>query len=445
MTGMAAVSILLYLEGRERAGASGTVYLVGSWLTSLLAMLCYEGAVCLPGLVVLIDFFLFPERLRSKRSWRVYAGLLSALVLYLLLRAMRGAVAQQILCGNFGDAANWQIVVAAPWFFFQHLWSWLWPFERQAVIGGYCWREVSPLLLGCAWLGALALAAGCWLLRRLFAMGALGVAWCLVAFLPMSNLLAFRNGPYGDYYLALSGMGLALAFGWAIGQLAAHGPRVRGALLALVALSLWRLAAVGEGLAWSYAWNDPGELLQRTLRTFPQAFSAMNEYGRLLYCEGAIDACQAWADRASAIAPHNRDSYVLHVLVAERHGNIELARQQLDHYMQCGGETESWGWYFKGYILDEHLGDTNGAIRCYQQAIANRTGWWSPEVLDSMGALAFFAAQRGDRHEAIDLWEQVLRVEPGRNRVRQNLVRAYHELGDEARAKQHWILLQKNH
>ena len=60
-----------------------------------------------------------------------------------------------------------------------------------------------------------------------------------------------------------------------------------------------------------------------------------------------------------------------------------------------------------------------------------------------MGALAFFAVQRGDRHEAIDLWEQMVRIDPGRTQVRLNLVRAYYEVGDKAKAKQHWNILQQ--
>jgi tetratricopeptide (TPR) repeat protein len=442
MAGLAAVSLRLFLDARAGTKTSGTYSLAGAWLTSLLAMLCYEGAVCLPALFVLLDCFLCPEGLRTRRAWRTYAMLGSALLFYLLLRSLRGAVPQQIQSPNFGEMADWRVVIVAPWFFFQHLSIWLWPFGRQAILGGYVPGQVSPLLLGCAWLGVAALAAGCLWLRRRMAFAALGVAWCLVAFLPMSNILAFRNGPYGDYYLALASMGLALVFGWVTGVLAQRARLARGALLALVAIAIWRLAAVGESLVWAQAWNDRETILQRTLRTFPQAFSTINEYARLHYRRGAYDECQALTDRALAVAPHNRDSYELRALVAERRGNIALARKELDRFMQYGGTNESWGWYFQGHLLDEHLGDTNGAIRCYQQAVACRTGW-SPEVLDSMCALAFFAAQRGDRREAIGLWEQVVQIDPGRKPVRQNLARAYLEAGDKAKAHAHWELLTK--
>ena len=440
MSGLSAVSLTLFLGAGERDGLSATLRLVGAWLTALLAMLCYEGAVCLPILFVLLDGYRHPARVWQRRSWQVYAGLGSALLLYLLLRMWRGAPAQQMHCPNFGEMANWQVAISAPWFFWQHLGVWLWPFHRQAVMGAYYWGEVS-LLLGCAWLGALALGAGCLWLRRRYTVLALGLAWALVGFLPMSNLLAFRNGPYGDYYLALTSMGLALACGWAMGALAERGKQVRVARLALVGLVLWRLLAVGESIAWSAAWNDAGVLLQRTLRTFPQAFSAMNEYARLQYQRGAFDECHVWTDRALALAPHSREAFELRALVAERRGNLALARQELEQFMQYGGAGESWGWYFQGFILDERLGDTNGAIRCYQKAIANRTGW-SPDVLDAMNALAFFAVQRGDRREAIERWEQVVRIDPARMQVRQNLIRVYAEAGDKERAQAHWQYLK---
>jgi len=442
MAGLAAVSLRLFLDARDRAGASGACRLAGVWLTSLLAMLCYEGAVCLPALFVLLDYFRCPERLRTRRAWRTYAMLGSALLFYLSLRSLRGAVPQQILSPSFGEMADGQVIVAAPWFFFQHFSIWLWPFGRQAILGGYVPGQVSPLLLGCAWLGVAALAAGCLWLRRRLAFAALGVSWCLAAFLPMSNILAFRNGPYSDYYLALASMGLALAFGWLVGVLAQRRAYARGALLALVVVATWRVAAVGESLAWSQAWNDPETIFRHTLRTFPQAFGTINEYARICYRRGALDECQALTDRALALAPHNRDSYELRALVAERRGDIALARAELERFMQYGGANESWGWYFQGHLLDERLGDTNGAIRCYRQAVACRTGW-SPEVLDSMCALAFFAAQRGDCREAIALWEQVVRIDPGRKQVRQNLVRAYLEAGDKAKAHEHWELFTK--
>ena len=279
-------------------------------------------------------------------------------------------------------------------------------------------------------------------MRRNVATLALGVAWCLVVFLPMSNILAFRNGPYGDYYLALPGMGLALAFGWGVSVLAAHGWRNRLAVVALALLGCWRLAAVAESLDWSAAWNDSGRILQRSIRTFPRAFSAMNEYARLHYLAGADDACQEWTARALAIAPHSRDAFALRALVAARRGDLPQAQRELDQFLQYGGSNESWGVYFQGYLLDNGMGDTNGAIRCYRKAVACRTGW-TPDVLDAMSALAFFAVQRGDRGEAIKLWEQVVQVDPLRRQVRQNLMRAYLEAGDNARAQAHWLQLQR--
>ena len=442
MSGLAAVAMGLYLEARARTGLPGMLCLVGAWLTTLLAMFCYEGAICLPVLFVMVDWFLYPERVWTRRSWQVYVALGSVLLVYLLLRSLRATEAQQTQCLYFGELTNGQVAAAAPWFLFQHLAAWFWPFGRQAALGSYFQGEASPLLLRCAWLGAVALAVGCLLLRRRLAMVALGVAWCLVAFLPMSNILAFRNGPYGDYYLTLASMGLALAFGWSIGALAAYASQARSVLLVLVALSFWRLAAVGESMAWSYAWNDSGALLRRTLETFPGAFSAMNEYARLQFSAGNHEECQAWTDRALALAPHNRGSFELRALVAERRGNVDLARKELDRFMQYGGTNDSWGWYFQGYLLDERLGDTNGAIRCYEQAVARRVGW-SPDVLDSMNALAYFAVQRGDRRTAIALWEQIIQADPGRSPVRQNLVRAYSEAGEKDKARQHWMVLQE--
>ena len=60
-----------------------------------------------------------------------------------------------------------------------------------------------------------------------------------------------------------------------------------------------------------------------------------------------------------------------------------------------------------------------------------------------MTALAYFAVQRGDRREAIALWEQVVQIDPKRKQVRQNLIRVYREIGDSRMAQQHLAVLQK--
>lgn len=440
MAGFAAGALLLYLGSCMRTGAAAGVRLAGAWMSALLAMLCYEGAVCLPALVVLIDFFRYPERMRQRRTWRAYGLLAMALLLYLLLRVSRTGTAH-VQSDNFGEMPDWQVVFAAPWFLWQHLSIWLWPFGRQAVLGVYLPGQVASWLLGCAWTGLIVLVSGCLLLRRRFAFVSLGVAWLLTAFLPMSNVLAFRNGPYGDYYLALASMGLALAAGWGVGELAARGRRARAARLALVAMAVWRLSAAGESFIWSAAWNEPEVLFEHTLGTFPQAFGAWNEYARLRYQRGAYEDCQALTDQAIALAPHARDAYGLRALVAERRGNVDLARKELGQFMKYGGAGESWGWYFQGYLLASHAGDTNGAIRAYEQALANRKGW-SPDVLDAMTSLGFFAVQRGDRRGAVALWEQVVMIDPQRTRVRQNLVRAYAELGETDLARQHLRVLR---
>jgi len=435
MAGVSAISLWLFMGAGTREGRARVWLLTGASLTCLLAMLSYEGAICLPALVVLVDFFLRPERLRQPRGWRVYAVAVLTAVVYLALRVARAQAPQQIFCQHFGVLPDWQVAVAAPWFFLQHLSIWLWPFGHQAILGGYVAGQVSPALLACAWLCvALLVVAGLLLRRRLTLVG-MGLLWCLLAFLPMSNILAFRNGPYGDYYLALAGMGLALAFGGLVVRLQPCGGGARLAGLALLAAILWRAAAAGETVVWSRAWNEPAELLQRTVRTFPRAFSAMNEYARLCYRAGEFGECQAWADRALAIAPRNRDSHELRALAAEQRGDSGAALREVEQFLQCGGANESWGWWFKGYLLDERLGDTNGAIHCYDRAVANRAGW-TPDALQAQTALGYFAAQRGDCHKAVRLWEQVLQADPAQQAARQNLVRAYLELGETNHARE---------
>ena len=440
MTGFAAGAMLLALRASELCGKLRFLCLACAWLTTGLALLCYEGAVCLPALVFAVHFYLEPARLRERRAWYTYLTIGSVVVLYLLLRALRTNVPHQLVNFNFGEMSNLQVVAAAPWFLFQHFSIWFWPFGQQAILGSYRLEQVSTALLVVLWLGLITGALACiWLRPRMLG---LGLAWSLLAFLPMSNLFAFRNGPYGDYYLALASMGLCLCMGWIVHALIERSRHDRSAYLALLLIACWRLAATGESVVWSQAWNNGETILCNTLQTFPQAFSVMNEYARLCLRKEDYDACQVWTDRSVLLAPHNRDVHELRALVADHHGDLPLARQELDLFMQYGGTHESWGWYFQGYLLDERMGDTNAAARCYQQAIDHRITW-SADVLDAQSALAFFALQRGDLKTAIADWEQIVQIDPARTCLRQNLVRAYRALGENKKAQQQLDFLQQ--
>lgn len=434
MAGAAALAVTLYLRSRERSASADPASLAGAWLAALLAMFSYEGAVCLPGVVFAVDFFLYPERLRARATWRAYGVLFTALLAYLALRAMRGISCT--LNGSFTPMADWQVSVTAAWFTLQHLEIWLWPFGRQAAFGGYFWGQVPPVSLALAWAGVAGLGALCLLGRRRFAVPALGLAWFFIGFLPTSNLLAFRNGPYGDYYMAFASLGLALAVAWALRALAAAARLQTAAVWAapaFVLIAVWRLAAVGESVVWSHAWQSPHTVLERSHRTFPQAFDVINELARSHYQRGEYEASLALTGECLALAPERRVAYMLRALIAERRGKIEEAARNLQQFRKLARDMDPWGWYFQGYLDETYLADTNGAVRCYHQAV--KLGQrWSDDVLGSLSALALLAAQQGDAERAIALWEQNLRVKPDRTEDRHNLMVTYARTGRQAQA-----------
>jgi tetratricopeptide (TPR) repeat protein len=449
MTGFAAVALTCHdlacvseESNIEKSNNRGRLWSVLAPLFLFLSLASYEGAVGVVPLFFVVDFYLHPARLRRPATWRLYFLYGLILVAYLALRHELGST-QKVL-GSFSGVSPLHAALSSGYFTLLHAGIWLWPFNKMAVIGSYYWGQVSTAAMAACWLMVLMAGAFAFLWRRHCPMAALGIIWFLLVFAPTSNILGFRNGPYGDYYIALASVGLALTFTATLRALlpfAATGPARILALTMLSLLIVSRIASVLEAATWSRAWNDPLTVYTRNLRTFPQAFDVMIELAKCHVARREFPQADKLAAAAIRIAPDRYQAYAVRAVVAEQEGRIQDALMWLAIYRK-GIPSDAWGPTFQADIYADHLGQTERAEALYREAITHRP--WSQDSLRAADELAFMLATQGRRDEAISLWEESLVYNPDDGAMQHNLAIAYAQQGDQERAAYYQHLAQTN-
>jgi len=426
-------------SGFQRVARVRWMVSAGSAACALLAMLCYEGAVCLPLLLMATDLWLRPERVRTHTAQRGY--LLAALMLavFLVLRALGGSRGQ--LSGSFAEITRWQVAFSSAHFMLLHLGIWLCPFGRQVLFGGYYWGQVPVALLALEWLALGLLAAATLAWWRHAPRLTLGLVWFFVGFAPMSNVLGFKNGPYGDYYMACASLGLALscaAGGEALWR-KMRGQQGWQAAAALAVLTLgvgWRLAAAVESAAWVQAWNDPVALLERSARTFPEAFDVLTELAKQRVEQGRLAEARALAERAITLAPQRAGAYAVLAVVAEQCGDTPAAWTALRRFLKLSEQHTAWGWFFAGYLSEARDHDPEQAERSYREALAGTEAWTADHV-SAAEALGLLLASRGRVTEAIPLMQRAAALAPEHAPLQHNLAVALQKAGRKAEAADH--------
>lgn len=408
-----------------------------------LALVSYECAVAVAPILLAFDWLLRPERLRSRRAWLPHASYWAIVFLFLVLRHFSGAVGKA--GGRWIEATCGQLVVSSPWFAMQHLASWFWPFGRFSVGGSYVWGEVSPAVLAaCAAAGVAVLALAFALRKRRPALS-FSVLFAVLALAPVCNCLGFGNGPYGDYYLALASVGLAVGSVEIAWWLAETEGRWRiPAFSAVAAFALVRAAAVPEAARWAHLWTSDDSAFAEAARNFPD--SLQNLCGSLF----GLMAEERWDD---VLSVGNRieqkigsDSLRMAGVYYSRYAHAlavtkdrKTAAEMLDRFAAVTDpdETEKTILFYKGRISEFLDQDAETAETYYEKAL---DGHWDAELVACADRLARLKALRGEREGAIALWEKARTLSPDNVSVLWNLSNAYRDSGQPEKSAE---LLEK--
>lgn len=424
MCALGASAIALHDKAFEGEGFRPSFAMVAA-ACLFLACASYEQAVAIGPIVVIFDFYLRPERFKSKNALLVYVFYALVTVLYLLLRGKVGSVSS--LNGSFDNVNRLDIIIASAYFTCWHFFVWLWPFGNMSPTGSYSAGDVSTLVLGGCWVIVLAFGVLSLALRRRNPLLAMGIAFAFIGFLPVSNILGFGNGPYGDYYMGLPSLGLSITIVAVCGCLWSMNGRLRIVGFSLFAiLSITRIFAVLEAARWAWLWADGTRAFKSGIQAFPQTFANRQLYARICYESGRLEEvkeCCNWLEsHLSSDSEQLAIVYDIQALVALNfEHNANVAMECLDNALRVDvkGALCRVTRFYRGCVYEDLLADDKSAEVEYRAAIA---GTWTVDTPAAADRLARLLAIQGKLDEAEVLWEKAVRYRPDDASILYNLI-----------------------
>ena len=404
----------------------------------LVAFLSYEAAIVMPLLAALQDLAR-GRNLLSRASILLHAPMVLLVTVTLLAR---WAITGNTSPDNPGLApmSGGHLVFSSAYFLVDHLLWWAVPFGRQEILGTFVpGTSATPIQLVASWL-VVGLGLGFFVaMRDRSPRVALGGFWAVVALAPMSNLIPLKTGPFADYYLALSSVGITLvvleAMRWAlrgIGRTSEQSLFAKSALWSVVvAIGLWRGSATVTSFRWIATWNDPAELLRASIGARTCAYRAQANLARHCMLRGDFGQAEHLARLAQVEAPWYALSYNVLGDVRNRRGDHQAAR---DWYMRAiaNAAADAYTHFALAYTCETWLDDTSAARDNY--GVVTAEGASNPLRESAFLNLGRLLAVGGDVNGAIALLNRALAEFPLSAGVRHNLSVAYSQAGQSQKA-----------
>ena len=351
--------VLAFLHGFMGAGPRAALSRMGGVVCLVLALLSKETALAAPlvlaALMVLYPGA-FPENRRAKWAELAVAGGLAAgfFILWALLPAELQAAG-----GTWnGESLRFpETVYSAPALWVRTLRLALVPWPLNVTPGFEPVTTAWSLRFGLG-LGWLALCGwGAWRARRAAPEMALGLAWMLAFFLPVSNLWPLIH-PAADRYLYPVLPGFAVLAAWILAGQSRAG---RAAGLGLLAIIYALLAAVRIG-----QWESAEKLWSAAYYQNPKSAAAATWLGLLREGAGDAEGARAFYQAAIDANPQTVPARANLGMLEARAGNWAGAEPLLRRVVELRPE-EGKGWRDLSVCL-EQLGHQEEAAQAAAQA-----------------------------------------------------------------------------
>ncbi len=266
----------------------------------------------------------------------------------------------------------------------------------------------------------LAAAAACWVLRRRFPAALGGLAWYLVALLPVIGLVQVGEQATADRYAYLPTIGIFIAVAVGMERLAGGGRRPGRTVTAVALACLLALAA----RTWREVgyWRDSTTLFSRALEVTRDNWLAHGNLGSALFEKGDLEGALT----------HQRE-------VIRLRPGFPRARAALARTLAARGMLrEAAAEYQQAIRLDPRLVDAAVGLaqvleEMHLEREADNYFRWMIEVGLGDERIFFawgdFLLRRGRNLEAIDAYRRGLEANPINAAVRNTLATAYARLG----------------
>ncbi|OYV07546.1 MAG: hypothetical protein CFE26_00420 [Verrucomicrobiales bacterium VVV1] len=295
----ATLAVGMHLENSVRdRGVRWNLAAAFCWL---IALLCYETAVAVAPLIVVLDWT-HGRRIFSKQSLLRYAAFGLAGVIWFTLRTSSGA----ILSGSAGEVSfppetpAWQIAVSAPYFLLTHLMMWVAPAGKIEFMSSYVWNESIPSIVHpFCWIILAALILAAFALRKRSPVASFGLFWFLIASVPSGNFVPLRNTPFADYYVPFPSIGLALVLVAALrGLFVLRADDMLGSgqrrLILVLAFGLigGRAFQLPAFWHWIQTWQTPLLVITESCLVRPKQYFAKSGIAEMMLSVGILEIAE---------------------------------------------------------------------------------------------------------------------------------------------------------
>jgi tetratricopeptide (TPR) repeat protein len=396
------LTILCWLEARDRPAGARWPLALGGLVAWVLAVGCKENLLVVPVLIVFLEWVVEPrfgERVRAHwRAWLAGAALLAAAAAFAIW-AYAGRIAEENV--RFGIPLA-QRLLTQPAILFHYLSLLAFPFPGRLHVD-YSWAPSGGLLsppstllalLGLATLVAIALR-----LRTRAPLLLLAVGWFLIALSIEQSALALDL--VFEQRLYFSGIGFLLLAASAI---------VRWVRIPLA--GPWAVAAPAVLLlaAGTYArnedWRDPTRLYASEGTDGPGARRNLLNLAKILQDRGEFDEAEASIRRAIAQSPDRFEP-------PAAFGNLELERgrpAEAERWYRIALELDARipnVWHNLGLSLERQKRDEN-ALYAFERALL-----LAPAQTRSRLHWALITWRGGDKSRALVAVDEAIAIDPG--------------------------------
>ena len=436
MTIFATSAIVLHDSAWDKGVCCQSRFL-GSAFCFFVALFSYECAIATLPLIVLFDVFLRQGRVCSKQAIRSYILYIGVVCVFLVLRRIDASVISTTGC--FYETTRIQRMMSSPFFVVHHILWWFWPFGRFLISGAYTWGMVPSVTLAICWILLLIVFGWCFFDIRKRSVLKFCAVFFLFGFAPTSNCLGFGNGPYGDYYMGLSSVGLATGLVEILSQLFTKTGRWRGLFLSMASiLAFSRVVAFAEMVYWANTWGNETKLIVYNLKCNPEFYSpkillALQLSDQKRFDE-ALDVCQEIESLVGPNSIHMTTVYtILAIAEIDKKDNPQAAFHWVDESRRVSSRLKfSEGiWHFwRGIIYQKMLGDIYSAEAEFEASLASPV-----PCMNSANQLALIMDRKGQHKIALTLWEHMVHVLPFDDTSLWHLAMAYRKDGDIEKAE----------
>jgi protein O-mannosyl-transferase len=436
------LTLLAYLQARERQGPAAVRRHALACVCYLLAILSKSMVMTLPALLVLLDMYPFRRLDARPRTW-LSATVWREKLPYFAL----GALA--IILGYYAQAANSFITSTQ-----QIPWS-----ARPALIAYslafYVEKTLLPLNLSPLYelpakidlfdarflassIGVVAVSAALWILRkRVRAVLTIAVSYAIML-APVSGIVHSGYQLAHDRYSYLPCLGWALLVGagaaWIIraGERRSIAPAIAKAAVLVMIVWLVGLAA----LTWRQVevWHDTGRLWEYALDADPDCAICLYNHGAMLYNAGFPGLAKERFERLMTVRPDRARS---HANIGLAHAALgDLRRAVTEYQMLLARVPDDVEAHNNLGVIWATLGRPRDAVQEFR---------WALRLEDNAvfrANLALALLDLGKTQDAIREAKRAVADQPHLGQARFALALASQAAGDSAIARQHYEILR---